>query len=469
MKRLPVRLLISLAAVALIGCVLIDVAFLFWAQSQVSRERQLALRAALFELTVEVDHLGLPSQAALSTMADRHGVILSLVNDAAASSTHRIALPELSPLAPASVVHLGWEHVAMQLPENSPWKLAVASRRVGDTLDVVYDLHSSVVVVLVLVALIMVLLGLLFLRRVVLGPIGRLTDLVGREDRDALFRLGAENRDDFGQLSRAIIAMTQRIEDDRRQIGEQLAEIRVAKASLEATQHQLIRAERLSVVGQLAAGIAHEVGNPLAILSGYVEILGDQKLANSDRQEALTRMAMELDRIQETVRNLLDFSRTPPAEGTISDVREAVLQVQGLLAAHKAMRQVACEVDLPNVSLRVTVGNNALTQILLNLLLNAGHAAGQGGRMRVRVHAVDGNVQIDVDDSGPGVSPPMRKRIFEPFFTTKPPGSGTGLGLAVCERIVDAAGGDLTVHDSKLGGALFRVTLPQLGAPNHQD
>jgi signal transduction histidine kinase len=309
-----------------------------------------------------------------------------------------------------------------------------------------------------------VLLGLVFLRRTVVRPLVRMTELVGRQDRGGLAELSLEPPKGLTQLSRAIIGMTQRIDADRRHIAAQLGELQGAHAELRAAHEKLVRAERLAVVGQLAAGLAHEIGNPLTVIIGFLEMVKSPGLTEAERADAIGRMGRELDRIHHIVRDLLDFSRASAKSDSVGDVGEVLEHVRRLLAPQERLRGVTLEVVPPETSVAVPIDAAALTQVLLNLLLNAADAVAGRGRIRASVAIDAGRVKIAVEDSGSGVPEDLRARIFEPFFSTKPAGHGTGLGLAVCDSIIAAAGGEINVGGSALGGARFAVTLPVAGS-----
>ncbi|MBI3180253.1 MAG: hypothetical protein HYZ27_11365, partial [Deltaproteobacteria bacterium] len=144
---------------------------------------------------------------------------------------------------------------------------------------------------------------------------------------------------------------------------------------------------------------------------------------------------------------------------------EAIEYVRKLLAPQERMRDVTLDMPRLTAPVHVPIDTGGLTQLLINLLLNAADAMAGRGRVRVSVERRQARVSICVEDSGPGVPAALRERVFEPFFTTKPAGRGTGLGLSVCERVVSAAGGDITLEESDLGGARFRITLPVSGSP----
>ncbi len=452
MRTLTLRLAVNVAAAALIALLVADVIFMFWVKATRDRERHLQLVAAAHELAWGLTGADDPLLS-MENIAGRYGVTLRVLGGHEPASAGAPPAPEFG--ASDHLFAHGYEQIRVQV-NTPPWRAVIAAASLAGTADSVLALQRRALPPLALVWAICVLIGVLFLRRAVVQPLVRITKLVGNEDRAGLARFGSDTRSDLAQLSRAIIGMTQRIDEDRDRITAQLAEI-------SATQQQLVRAERLAVVGQLAAGLAHEIGNPLTVIGGFLTVLDDPNLAASERHDALAHVRRELDRIQATVRDLLDFSRAPQLAAGTGELGEAFLYVGKLLAPQERMREVSLEMPVLAAPVHVPIDTGGLTQLFLNLLLNAADAVNGRGRVRVRVESDRDRVRVSVEDSGPGVPAALRERIFEPFFTTKPAGHGTGLGLSVCERLVTAAGGDLTLADSDLGGACFRVTLPVSG------
>jgi two-component system, NtrC family, sensor kinase len=457
-RRLGLRLAVSLAAVTLIGLSLLDVAFVVWTREQVRRERAVALRAAAADGAARIAGNRDPWKDLLE-IAARHGVVLTAVDMTGTPlSTGEVTLP---PSDADAWVSGGWEHWTERV-DDPHWSRVVASFALESVAVRVLEVQRAALPMLAAAGIAMVGFGLLFLRRSVLGPIARMTDGVAATDDGAFERLGSDaGSDDLARLGRAIVSMRHRIAADREHIAAQLV-------SLEATQSQLVRAERLAVVGQLAAGLAHEVGNPLTVVAGYVGLLYEQmqrdgKLGGKDVQEALARMRRELDRIQGTVRALLDFGRAPQTSSGRGDVAEAFDHVRRLLGPQDRLRGVELAIEAPAEPLDVPITTDALTQVLVNLVFNAADAVRERPTKRIVVRAVSaqGRALLTVDDSGPGIPADVLPRIFEPFFTTKPAGQGTGLGLSVCERIVTSAGGELSAGTSHLGGARFTISVPR--------
>ena len=226
-------------------------------------------------------------------------------------------------------------------------------------------------------------------------------------------------------------------------------------------ERRMMRSEKLAVVGSLAAGLAHEIGTPLNVISATAEYLMLDG-APAERERRLRDIVGETDRISRLVRELLTFARGRGAERAPVDVRAAVERVLSLLAIPAEKKRVRLEVDVPASLPRALADADGLHQVLVNLLVNAVNAVAEGGRVGVRARAGEGGgLALEVHDDGPGVPEALRERIFDPFFTTRP--DGTGLGLAVCARIVAAHGGDIRVGAGPLGGACFTVQLPAEG------
>ncbi len=228
---------------------------------------------------------------------------------------------------------------------------------------------------------------------------------------------------------------------------------------LHRTNEQLVHAAKLSSIGELAAGLVHELNQPLNVISGYVELLAEGSLSESARTRAMDVMARAVQRMVSMVDHLRNFSRAGEARSERVDLLE-VCRMARELSVGALERGV--EVVGPS-GLAVWGDSVRLEQVVVNLIANALQAGGDP--VTVRVSALGASaVTVDVADRGPGVPPTIRDRIFDAFYTTKPPGQGTGLGLSVTARIVRDHGGRVEVHDNPGGGAIFRVILPSGGA-----
>ncbi|MDP3276657.1 MAG: ATP-binding protein [Deltaproteobacteria bacterium] len=292
-------------------------------------------------------------------------------------------------------------------------------------------------------------------------------------------RVEARGAREIARASVAFNAMTEDLASRESELEEKVRQLEQALLSLEETTQELrtaqstvVRSERLAVVGRLAAGIAHEVGNPLAAIVGLADVLGDGGLDDSEVQDFSRRIGKEAQRIHRTVRELLDYARARPEQGerhASGSLDEAIDQVKRLLAPQPSMKQITLHIENTSEITAVSLDNDRLVQVLLNLVLNAADAIrggreGEGrGDIWLSVQREEHNARVIIEDNGPGIESALREKIFEPFFTTRPAGEGTGLGLAICASIVEQASGTLRAVDRPGGeqGARIELTLPQ--------
>jgi PAS domain S-box-containing protein len=230
-----------------------------------------------------------------------------------------------------------------------------------------------------------------------------------------------------------------------------------------ALERQLMHAEKLASVGILAAGVAHEIGNPLSAVSGYAQLLSKDDVSEEERQEfgnAIFDLAQRIDRI---IRDLLDYSRPSPFQGQLVEVNQAIEAVLNMFFTSKRLNSYNLTInrDLARDLPPVRMDRDQLQQVVLNMVMNAAQAMEKGGVLTISTDPKeDGWVTLTFADTGPGIAPENMRSLFDPFFTTKPPGQGTGLGLSICDRIVSQAGGRIEVK-SKLGkGTTFKIWLP---------
>ena len=233
---------------------------------------------------------------------------------------------------------------------------------------------------------------------------------------------------------------------------------------------QLVHSERLSAIGELVAGVAHEINNPLQTIVGCVELMLDDRPGAASNKRDLETVRREAARAGQIVRNLLSFVRRGAPDRVSTDLTTIVRAMVDLREYHLRQRNIAIDAQYAPEPLHAMVNRDEIQQLFLNLLLNAEHAiAGSGvaGTIRVTTGSARGRHYVEVADTGPGISPDLRGRIFEPFFTTKQVGEGTGLGLSISHGIAHAHGGSLDLLDAERG-ARFRLTLPAVSDP-HDD
>jgi len=236
----------------------------------------------------------------------------------------------------------------------------------------------------------------------------------------------------------------------------------LARDVTERTQleKQLFQSEKLAGIGLLAAGVAHEIGNPLSAISGYTQILQNAQVSPEEAQEYLGAIESQTARIQRIIEELLSYSRPSAGQRLEIDLAEAVPTILTMLTGQGFFKNIEVRFDPAAGPPPVVMDRDHLAQVIINIALNAAQAMPAGGVLTVSLKETGDKVQIRLTDTGPGIPPEIQGRIFDPFFTSKPAGQGTGLGLAICHRIVDHYHGSLEVESRPGQGASFIVTLP---------
>jgi len=233
-----------------------------------------------------------------------------------------------------------------------------------------------------------------------------------------------------------------------------------------ATIEQLRQAERLGVVGQLAAGLAHELGTPLNVIVGHAELI-EERRAGTDAAGSAGVILAQAQKMTSIIRGLLDFSRSGGRVRRVVDLGSLVKDASALIRTVARRRNVEVETVVDaGTPLTVLGDRTELEQVLLNLMMNGVQAMGEGGTLRVRLHADEAmppGAIVEIVDEGAGISAENLPRIFDPFFTTKDVGEGTGLGLAVSYGIVAEHRGRIHVASEVGVGSRFSVRLPRTG------
>jgi signal transduction histidine kinase len=229
---------------------------------------------------------------------------------------------------------------------------------------------------------------------------------------------------------------------------------------LQRLQAQLVQTEKLVSLGQLAAGAAHEINNPLAAILGYSDLLADDMSLTEKSRAIAAKIRDQARRTKTLVGNLLSFARQVPAERTLLDINTVVTNAMQLRSLDLRSAKTRVELQLESVLPGVRGDGNQLMQVFFNIINNAVDAmeAHEGGVLTIKTIRDRGNVIILFSDTGPGIKEPHR--VFDPFYTTKPVGKGTGLGLSICFGILQEHSGKILCYNGQMGGAVFRVELP---------
>jgi len=220
----------------------------------------------------------------------------------------------------------------------------------------------------------------------------------------------------------------------------------------------ILRLQQLAAIGELGAGVTHETRNLLTAILGFAQLARQRPDPEAQRRyvEMIEREAL---RAVELLEGFLTFARIDTGETELLDVGGMIAQIVGVSTHQVAMRRIEIGSTIARDLPKIRGSRGSLTQVLLNVLINAMHATPDGGRIEIEARSTPAGLEIVISDSGEGVPVELRERIFEPFFTTKAAGSGTGLGLALCRRILSSTGGSIEYATAASGGASFIIRL----------
>ncbi len=394
---------------------------------------------------------------------------------------------------------------------NERWG-AIRGEYALDDIREIYSRSQSMLFLYILFdAFILITVGSFLLSRIIIKPLKKLDQMTEKIAEGDLNLLSEETSgDEIGRLIFSFNRMASRLKEDRQKLQDYIQSLEKVNRELRQAQNELIRSEKLASIGRLAAGVAHEVGNPTSAILGYLDLLATGNLSPEEEKEVLQRAAKEAERIRRIIRELLDFSRPSPGVEEEVDINAIILNTLSLLSHQKKLwAQVQMEKNLADDLPKWKGDPHQIQQVLINLLLNAFDAfkspdfikTGREKKIRLATSILSPEevstfistiprrrkedppqadysklrlkgeiprpageivsiIQIEVEDNGPGIAAESINKIFDPFYTTKPPGEGTGLGLAICLRILESYGGRILVKSAEGKGANFIIQLP---------
>jgi len=366
--------------------------------------------------------------------------------------------------------------------------------------------------------LVLLFLGTYRLSRLVIRPIHKFIKMTDEyRDKDRLYFASGRKYQEFNQLSKALNQMIEKIEKNKDSLQNAFNQLAQANKDLKNAQDEIVKAEKLASIGRLSAGIAHEIGNPIGIVLGYIDLLKARPGLKTDgtAQDYLCRAGDEIGRIHVIIRQLLDFSRAVPLNWQPIDMHDLIQDVAVILSHQPLMRDIKIDIRLNAAESRVFADDDRMRQVLVNLLINAADAI-QGSKnsstgkivieTRSMAREVPGSLAdtpsminvpanapagsgvyprpeqenekpspamaerminngnpvfvLQVTDNGAGIPKQEIENIFDPFYTTKEPGKGTGLGLSVTYMIIEQTGGTITVKSDAGCGTQFTIALP---------
>ena len=378
---------------------------------------------------------------------------------------------------------------------------------VTDLMASLLESKKIVLITVVFDAIVLIIFGSFLLSRVLVKPIKDLVRLTQKvSEGDFSQKIEASNKNEIGQLIESFNRMIERLKENQESLRSYLDSLESTNKQLKQAQEELIRTEKLASIGRFAAGVAHEVGNPLGAILGYASILQKEGITPEESKDYLKRVEKEIERINKIVRELLHFARPTPFEIHEVELNKIIQNTLSLLSYQKNFKNIETQLDL-QPDLPFIKGNESqLSQVFINIVLNAIDAMPNGGKLQIQTRGYvleylsgdwpqgmysrrrksdpdesdyshlrrpylfstgltkfskgDRLVKLVITDTGSGIRKEDLENIFDPFFTTKAPDKGTGLGLSISLRIIESVGGEIRVESEIGKGTTFELYFP---------
>ncbi len=342
-----------------------------------------------------------------------------------------------------------------------------------DVQEKISQYHKPIFFYIIINTVILTITGLYRIFRLYLRPIDRIVHQADEfhEDIDPFFVFRQEDNE-LNRLSSALNRMLSKIATDKKKLKETVMSLERANEELQNAQKEILRAEKMASVGRLAAGIAHEIGNPIGIVLGYIDMLKQNDLEEDEKSDFLKRTEKEVQRINTVIRQLLDLARPKTVQLQRATINILIRDIVEVMRIQPIMKSIDIQLELQAENEGIWCNEDQMRQVFLNLLLNAADAIHSGqnqnaGRIVVQTENVTSGTKIGgerlrirLSDNGSGIGAEQLQNIFDPFYTTKEPGKGTGLGLAVSYMIIEGLGGTISAQSVLGQGATFEIDLP---------
>jgi two-component system NtrC family sensor kinase len=376
--------------------------------------------------------------------------------------------------------------------------------------DLMTNLLESKRIILITIALdaiVLIIFGSFLLSRVLVKPIKDLVRLTQKiSEGDFSQKIEETSKNEIGQLIVSFNRMIERLKEKQESLENYLESLESANKQLKQAQEELIRTEKLASIGRFAAGVAHEVGNPLGAILGYTSILQKEGMDREESKDYLNRIEKEIERINRIVHELLDFARPSKFEIKDLEINKVIESTLSLLSYQKNFKNIETQLDMQPDLPMIKGDESQLSQVIINIILNSVDAMPNGGTLTIqtRTHILenldvdrlqgiyprrrksdpmesdyshmrktdplsvllkkfsegDRLVKIRISDTGVGIKKEDLENIFDPFFTTKAPDKGTGLGLSISLRIVESLRGEMRVESEVGKGTIFEIYFP---------
>ena len=496
MQGLKFKIGTTFALLLGVGMVLINIVLtMFWQRDMIRLEID-RFKAAMAISTRHISRDQADSEQAIHRLVALTGAECALIQSAGVKPflspgqcKHQVKLSDLARLAVstgkvqtaretpgAHFVSIANRYIFIAMPfdieHSDPFAIAMAVSMQPLVKQLVSN-QKAVFLYILINLLILTMVGLVRMVKVVIHPIERLAQLSAAYTEDeGLNFLTVKEDNEFRRLSMSLNQMIERIEADKGKLKTTVRSLQAANQQLRDTQQEMVRTEKLASVGRLAAGLAHEIGNPVSIIQGYLDLIRQADVPDKEKKDYLDRAEKELERIGGLIRKLLDFSH--PGHRASDNV-----SVHHLLTESVEMFNIQSKKEMVDIIEQfnakkdtVFADSDQLRQVFLNCLLNAVDAimASSSEKRRITIitessdsdHAKKSGqgVRVRIRDNGTGISKADLLKVFDPFFTTKEPGQGTGLGLFVSHTIIESFGGRMLIGSTGAAGTEVVIELP---------
>ncbi len=311
-------------------------------------------------------------------------------------------------------------------------------------------------------------LALLFLAVIsskITNPIYILTDKVKKmRAGDFNARVNSPTNDEIGELSNAFNDMVTTLKEDRENIQKKNMELLRRNVELKELHDQLIKSERLAAVGQLAAGISHEIDNPVGIILGYAEYIKSELGEDSPILDEIESIIHESKRCRRLTGGLLNFARSSPSFMQLLDLNDIAKETVSAVSMQSMFKLINIKEDYDHDLPVIMIDRDKMKQVLVNLFINASQSIRGDGEIIVSTRYINDRdnkyISLSIKDTGVGIPKENLHKIFDPFFTTKSSGKGTGLGLSICDKLIEEQNGKMDVRSKVNEGTTFTITLP---------
>ncbi|MGZ3749297.1 MAG: sensor histidine kinase, partial [Pseudobdellovibrionaceae bacterium] len=378
---------------------------------------------------------------------------------------------------------------------------------IGDLMTNLLESQKIIAITVIFDAIVLIIFGSFLLSRVLVKPIKDLVRLTQKiSEGDFSQKIEETSKNEIGKLIGSFNRMVERLKENQESLENYLESLEATNKQLKQAQEELIRSEKLASIGRFAAGVAHEVGNPLGAVLGYTSLLKKEGVDREESKDYLKRIEEEIERINKIVRELLDFARPSKSEIREVEINKIIESTLSLLSHQKNFKNIETQLDLQSDLPLIKGDESQLSQVFINIILNAIDAMPTGGILQIQTqdHVLeylysdrfqrisfprrksdpvesdyshlrksdpfsallrkfskgDRLVKVRIADTGSGIEKKDLENIFDPFFTTKPPDKGTGLGLSISLKIVESLGGEIRVESTVGKGTAFEVYFP---------